>query len=359
MPATFRVGTFNFENLFSRARVLNLQDHTRTAAVLAQVGQLEQLLGKAAYSATDKTQIKKLATDLSAYIEIREDRGKLFTGRGNARRVTASGAGAWDGGVDFKRADLSDMARESTVTVVKELNADILCCVEIEDRQMLQAFNSQTLDSRKFKYSMLIDGNDPRGIDVGLLSKFEIVNIRTHIFDRDSTGVVFSRDCLEVELRLPDGRSVHILCNHLKSQGYGTQAGNDAKRRRQSVRLAQILSRYNLATDLVIVAGDLNAAPASASLKPLLNVVNLFDVLALQFPSAPEQRWTYKYKNDLNQIDYLLVSRPLKLGFQRASIERRGVFGIQNIIGQAPFSSVTSATTAASDHCGVVAEFQV
>ena len=261
MPFTFRVGTFNFENLFSRARVLNLQDHARTAELLTQVGQLEQLLGKATYSAEDKTQIKKLAEDLSTYIEIREDRGKLFTGRGSTRRVTASGASAWDGGVDFKRADISDMARESTITVVKTLDADLLCCVEIEDRQILQAFNSQALDSKKFKYSMLIDGNDPRGIDVGLLSNFEIVNIRTHIFDRDETGVVFSRDCLEVELKLPDGRPLYFLSNHLKSQGYGTQEGNDAKRRRQAMRLAQILREYNLARDLVIVAGDLNADP--------------------------------------------------------------------------------------------------
>jgi hypothetical protein len=49
----------------------------------------------------------------------------------------------------------------------------------------------------------------------------------------------------------------------------------------------------------------------------------------------------------------------LKLGLRKATIERRGVFGILNIIGQPPFPSVTSPSTAASDHCGVVAEFRV
>ncbi len=359
MPVTFRVGTFNFENLFSRARVLNLQDRARVADLLGQVAQLEKLLGQAAYTPADKTQIKQLAADLATYIEIREDRGKLFTGRGSKRRVTAAGAGAWDGAVEFKRADINEMARESTIAVAKALSADLLCCVEVEDRQILQAFNRQTLDSKKFKYSMLIDGNDPRGIDVGLLSQFEIVNIRTHIFDRDATGIVFSRDCLEVELKLPDGRPFYFLCNHFKSQGFGTAAANDAKRRRQAVRLAQILREYNLATDLVLVAGDLNDDPNSAALQPLLTVNNLFDVLAVQFPTAPQERWTYKYQNQLNQIDYLLVSRPLKNGLHQATIERRGVYGIENLTHQPPFPSVTSPSTAASDHGAVVAEFRV
>ena len=167
---------------------------------------------------------------------------------------------------------------------------------------MLQKFNSQGLGSKKFDYSMLIDANDPRGIDVGLLTRFEILNIRTHMFDRDQTGVIFSRDCLDTELKLPDGRSLHMLCNHLKSQGYGSQAANDAKRRRQTVRLAQILAGYNLATDFVIVAGDMNDDPSSAALQPLLSMNNLFDVLQLKFGGIMTNRWTYKYGKQLTRL---------------------------------------------------------
>jgi len=358
MPISFRVATFNLENLFNRAKVLNLQDKDQAADILGDIAILEKLLGKATYTPQVKADILQLVQSLSDYIDIREDRGKLFTGKGANLRVSASGAGAWDGVVEFRRARVPDMARESTAAVVKALKVDLLCSVEVEDRTILKDFNSQMLGTKRFSYPMLIDGNDPRGIDVGILSNFEITSITTHMFDEDGKGTIFSRDCLELELKLPDGRPLYLLCNHLKSQGYGAKAANDAKRLRQTQRIAEILSGYNLTKDMVIVAGDLNDKPGAAPLAPLLKLSNLTDVLELQFPNIND-RWTYKYKNELNQIDFLLVSKPLKTGFVEASVERRGLFGIKAITGETPFPSVTTPTTAASDHCAVVAEFNV
>lgn len=355
MARTFRVGTFNMENLFSRIKALNLLDNSKTTSIFNDVTILEQLLAKTTYSLADKAQILKLSASLASYIEIQEDKGRLFSGNIGNQRVIANGAGDWSGQISFRRADISNMARESTAEVVNNLKADVLCCVEVEDRQVLQSFNKGRLKS-PFDYAMLIDGNDPRGINVGLLSRFELGAIRTHIFDVDAKRkTIFSRDCLEVELKLKDGRSLYILCNHLKSQGYGDSAANDARRFQQATRLAAILSRYNLARDLVIVAGDMNDDPTSPALKPLVSVPNLFDVLALQFPN-PKDRWTYLYDGKRNQIDFLLVSKPLKAGFKQAVIERRGLYGVKEVT---PFPSVKTAATAASDHGGIVAEFSV
>lgn len=52
----------------------------------------------------------------------------------------------------------------------------------------------------------------------------------------------------------------------------------------------------------------------------------------------------------------MLVSTPLKDGFQDAGIERRGLYGVKGIT---PFPSVTSAVNAASNHAAVWAEFTV
>jgi endonuclease/exonuclease/phosphatase family metal-dependent hydrolase len=364
MATTFRVGTFNFENLFQRPKVLNLRSNQDTREALDKIAQLQSLLAKTNYTPTVKTKILALYAELKPYIKIDEDRGKLFGGTAANPTIKASGKDAWDGSIELKIADISEMARENTAKVIKALNADVLCTVEVENRQALRAFDAQMLSSR-FPYDLAIDGNDPRGIDVGLYSKFPIGAIYTHMFDKTANNrVIFSRDCLEVELTLPDGRPLYVLCNHFKSQGYGNAAENDAKRKLQSERVAEILSGYDLATDYVVVAGDLNDTdnrPPNYTLRPLLDVPNLFNVLAIQFPNDPVLRWTYHYQGQFNQIDYLLVSKPLREGLQSAKVERRGIYRLNALTNgdQQEFSSVTSWTNAASDHAALVAEFSV
>lgn len=54
---------------------------------------------------------------------------------------------------------------------------------------------------------MLIDGNDDRGIDVGIMLKeeYRIVRMLSHVDDKDDEGIVFSRDCAEYEIKTPQG----------------------------------------------------------------------------------------------------------------------------------------------------------
>jgi endonuclease/exonuclease/phosphatase family metal-dependent hydrolase len=360
MSTAFRIASFNVENLFSRARVLNLGDHNRAKDLLTDIAELNRLIGKNSYTAADKKKILKLSKALSYYILFREDRGKLFSGVGSNRRVKANGAGDWDGEIELRRGKFSEMARKSTADVIKALKADVVCVVEAENRPTLVSFNTYTLPrSARFDYVMAIDGNDTRGIDVGLLSRFKLGDIRSHVYDRDSRGRIFSRDCLEIDVQLPNQKPLTVLCNHLKSKGYGSQAENDAKRKRQTKQISKILGDYDLSRDFVVVAGDMNDTPGSDPMKPLLDVRDLHDVLELGFGSDMNRRWTYKYRSQKNQIDYVLVSKPLKEAFQSAGVERRGIYGIKSITGQTPFKSVTRPSDAASDHGGIWAEFSV
>ncbi|MFN0243781.1 MAG: endonuclease/exonuclease/phosphatase family protein [Planctomycetota bacterium] len=354
MPTPLRIASFNVENLFTRAKILNLSDHSVVTDALAKVGELDALLRKPAYTPATKAKILAQYKQLSVYITVREDRDKLFD-RAKSK-VVASGAGDWDGAIEFKRAKFSEMARENTAQVLKKVNADIACIVEAEDRPSLWDFNRELLDSKKFPYAMLIDGNDQRGIDVGVLSKRAIRSIQTHIYDGPANSRTFSRDCLRVELEWTKTKSIHVLCNHFKSKSGGDTA-TDARRKRQAERVAEILKDYDLKKDLVIVAGDLNDTPNRPPLQPLLGLANLFDVLALQFPNVAD-RWTYHYKKH-EQIDYLLVSKPLRDAFVRAGVERRGIYQLSKLTNGAEteFSTVTKHTDAASDHGAVWAEF--
>ena len=94
-------------------------------------------------------------------------------------------------------------------------------------------------------------------------------------------------------------------------------------------------------------------------MQPLLGLSHLHDVLELQFGADWKSRWTYKYKKELNQIDYLLVSDPLRDVFESAGVERRGIHEIDKVTGEIPFPTVTSWTSAASDHGAVWADFDL
>lgn len=366
MPTKLRVASFNVENLFARAKVLNFRNTADGTAILKKIAAFQGLLEKTTYTPAIKTKIKTQYNALKDYIEVREDRGKLFKRQGWAVvgvHPKTNGAADWDGAIEFKQERFSEMARENTARVIKDVKADVACIVEADNRPVLNDFDGHLLNDR-YPFNMLVDGNDNRGIDVGVLSKHPVGRVTTHIFDKHGRSRIFSRDCLEVEVLLPDGRTLHVLCNHFKSKLNNDTTADD-RRKLQAATVAKILGKYNLQTDLVVVAGDFNDTPVRPVLRPLLDVPHLHDVLELQFPADPKKRWTYFF-NGFDQIDYVLVSRPLKDAFVKAGVERRGIFGLkqltENATGVDPeesYDTVTGPTNAASDHGAVWAEFSI
>jgi endonuclease/exonuclease/phosphatase family metal-dependent hydrolase len=368
MAQYIRLGSFNVQNLFERAKALNYEDHAKVDGILAKIGELQDLIAKTVYTETDKKEIVRLYTgELSEYIEVRENRGKLFSRKGQQIiGVKANGKGDdWDGEVVFRPDSFKAATRENTAQVIKDIRADILCIVEVEDRPTMKSFDAQMLGSR-YPYDLLIDANDPRGIDVGLYSKFPFGTIRTHMFDKEGKSVIFSRDCLEVEILLPNQKSLHILCNHFKSRGYDADNTADKKRERQAKAVAKILETYDLEKDWVVVAGDFNDNPESSPLQPLLTVPSLYNVLELEFKDDPMKRWTYHF-DKFEQIDFILVSKPLKECFHKAGVIRQGLFDLKKMTtasnGKVPvekeYDSVKKWADAASDHGAVWAEFSL
>jgi len=374
MPSSIRVASFNVENLFARPKVFNFRDKSVGDGLLKRIGEFRKILKKSTYTPANKAKLLQEyntgtptngEAPLKNFIMIREDQGKLWQKSGWAiTGVKANGAGDWNGTVEFKKAKFSEIGRQNTAKVIRSVKADVACIVEADNRPSLKSLDTDLLSSR-YRYEMLLDGNDQRGIDVGLYSKFPLGGIWTHMFDGSGSSKTFSRDCPEYELHLPNGESLFVLCNHLKSKGFGSQAAGNARRKRQAKAIAEILDEYDLTSDWVVVAGDLNDTPTSGPLKPLINVPDLYDVLALGFPGQPEKRWTYHYKSFV-QIDYLLVSKPLKDRFTRAGVERRGMYNLKNLTASDPtidnetqFGTVTHWTNAASDHGAVWAEFSL
>lgn len=362
-----RLATFNCENLFSRATLLNFEAGSATSELLSQLASLAAILEKDHYSLADKQEIIRLVDSLSDFIEINTLRGSLLrTGDNGETQVGPSGRSKWVGGIELKRSSVPLAAQKNTLKILDFCAADVQFVVEVENRRTLEDFNGKL--SNPFPFHMLVDGNDDRGIDVGILSRFEIAAVRSHIFDRGEGGTVkgnriFSRDCLEVDLKLPGDRLLHVFVNHLKSQRSGSPQETDeadALRLVQAKRLVAIIKERNLdlTRDLVVVGGDLNNSPDSPSLRPLLSLEGLTDVL-----EGRPDRWTYHHSGFGNsQLDYLLVSEPLRAKMKGTHIERRGIYDVQatDEEGQ-PIPSLPGLTKLlqASDHGAVIASFEI
>lgn len=370
-----RIASFNLENLFRRPKVLNQGTWAAGRDVLDAYSRLQKILEKPRYRSADKRRILELLdklglrkSDDSEWVVLRRSRGQLLARhRDGSVEVRAEGRGDWIGWLELKREAVDEAATRNTARVVAELDADVLAVIEAEDRPALQRFNQDVLplvpeaDDHSVSYThvMLVDGNDDRGIDVGLLTKDDepIDQIRSHVDDRSPDGaLVFSRDCPEYEVTGPDGQPILILVNHFKSKGYGKPAESTARRLIQARRVKEIYeARRAAGWERVAVVGDFNDTPDSDALAPLLHQTDLRDVSEHPAFEPGERSGTFGSGNE--KIDYILLAPALYDVVEAAGIFRKGVWHGPHVQNPWPmFDTLTRPEQAASDRAAIWAD---
>lgn len=219
--------------------------------------------------------------------------------------------------------------------MIRDVNADVSAVIEAEDRVALKMFSDHVLkrvNGAPYDSVMVIDGNDDRGIDVGLMTRagFAIGDMRSHINDRNAQGnPIFSRDCPEYAITTPAGERIWVLPNHFKSKFGGDNASSRARRSAQATRTAEIYQQLRASReDLVVVLGDFNDTPTSAPLAPLLTRTDLQDVSDhREFdPGEFAGMGTFGLGNDSQEIDYLLLSPALFTRVTAAGRFRKGAW---------------------------------
>jgi endonuclease/exonuclease/phosphatase family metal-dependent hydrolase len=352
MPNNLRVATFNCENLFSRPRIFK-ETEKKSLELLGYVSCLQAELTKDVF---DHNRINELKEKLSGFATINDVRGK---------HNKAAGAGEWLGWVELPRDKIDDAAVENTARVIGDINADVICLIEVENRPALQKFHDDLLlkqflqpaGKSGYDFILLIDGNDERGIDVSLMSRLPVLWLCSHINEKtpynDKLVPTFSRDCLEARIKLSKEKRLHLMVNHFKSMGYSppNDPQSNCRRRGQVKRVAELVDEHNLQQEYVVVAGDFNSPADSQSLSPLLQKDGLYNV---NLELEASQRGTYRTGED--QLDYLLVSDALKTCLQGVYIERRGMYSSKK---WPHYDTVTGRRTEASDHSAVVADFRL
>jgi endonuclease/exonuclease/phosphatase family metal-dependent hydrolase len=365
-----RLASYNVENLFLRARALNGSTWAEGQAILEAHAKINQIFGKAVYSAADKTAIVALLKQLglakadeSAFAILRQNRGRLLKRpKSGPLQVVAAGRSDWIGWVELVLEEVDEIATRNTAQVIRDVNADVLGVVEAESRPALLRFSENLLPAAKaspYGHIMLIDGNDDRGIDVGIMTRqeYEIVSIVSHVDDKDADGLIFSRDCAQYEIRTKNKNRLFVLLNHLKSKGYGSQATSNAKRLRQAKRVKEIYTALRASgADYVAILGDFNDTPDSAPLAPLFKQSDLKDISEHGGFDDGGRPGTFGNGAKSGKIDYILMSPALFGKVKGGGIFRKGVWGGTNGTLFPHYAEITKPSQAASDHAAIWAE---
>ncbi|GIE99368.1 endonuclease/exonuclease/phosphatase family protein [Paractinoplanes rishiriensis] len=368
-----RIAAFNVENLFNRARALDQRTWSAGRPILEAYQRICTLLEEPVYTDEVRHDILRLLGrlglrngDTAKFARLRQNRGRLVRrSRDGQVRIIAGGRADWIGWVELTTDRVDELALMNTARVLQDVDADVVGVIEAESRLALKRFADAGLThdhKPRYPYVMVVDGNDERGIDVGLLAGagYPLLAQVSHVDDADHRGRVFSRDCAEYHVGTPSGHRVAILVNHFKSKGYGGKVASDAIRRRQAARVAEIY-RGLLAggVERVAVVGDLNDTPDSEPLAPLLTGTDLRDISTHPAFDDNGRPGTYGYCTARNKLDYVLLSPALFGAATGGGIFRRGVWGGRRGRLWPIYETMTAAVHAGSDHAAIYADLDL
>lgn len=365
-----RIAAFNVENLFMRAKALNQDTWSEGKPILDAHARLNKLFQKQKYTAADKKKILTgmrslgiLKSDDGKYVILRKNKGALIKRpRGKPVVVVANGRDDWIGWLELKEESVNETAIRNTARVIADVKADILAVVEAENRIALERFNQDVLSDAGMTYKsiMLIDGNDPRGIDVGLMTRkgYGVGLMRSHVEDADSKGIIFSRDCPEYQVETPSGETILVIVNHLKSKGFGSQSDSDEKRLRQARRIRKIYdARRAEGFKNIAILGDFNDTADRRPLAPLFSQgSDLKDASEFAGFDDGGRPGTFGNGTKSQKIDFLLLSPALFSKVTAAGIYRKGVWGGKNGDLWPVYPTMQGPHHAASDHAAIFAD---
>ena len=253
---TVRFASFNVENLFARPKALNTLIWAEGGPILEADAEFNALIQLADYTPAIKARMIQLLLLVEVY---RSDGGIIHRNRVTDPRwawlranrgafdvdhqatgieIVANNRSDWIGWLELAKETINEPTVDMTGRVIQDVGADVLGVVEAENRPALDHFNQERLLD-PYEHVMLIDGNDTRGIDVGIMTtaQIEILNMRSNVDvpDPDAPNEhLFSRDCAMFQLRLASSTIVWVLMNHFKSQSGG--GGEKRKSQANGVR---------------------------------------------------------------------------------------------------------------------------
>ncbi|MBK9265761.1 MAG: endonuclease/exonuclease/phosphatase family protein [Polyangiaceae bacterium] len=234
--------------------------------------------------------------------------------------------------------------RKAVGSVITLLDPDVAVLQEVENKAVLDDLNETELGG-KYVASSLVDGNDYRGVDIAVLSKFPIDSAVSHKSDAfplngtQGPNYYYARDCAEIHISF-NGRKMVFLGVHFKAKSNDDPIQRLAEAQHTRA-IADGLAKEDPSRAIVIL-GDFNDTPDSP---PYLAVrgdgTTQYVDITQSMPAA--NRWTYEFQGKLELIDHQFASPILAPMLDAASVTIRHGADVDD----------------ASDHAPVIATYMV
>jgi len=217
-------------------------------------------------------------------------------------------------------------SQAAVAEVMASSGADVIALQEVENIDILTAFRDQNGLSKTYPHLLLLEGNDNRGIDVALMSKYPIQNPVSH---KDTTFKVegekkkgrFLRDVLQADIEMPGKIPVRLFVTHFASKLGGQRS--DRLRKAEAKAAREIIQKEtaNFPGQRYVLMGDFNDTPESPAVKTFTTPDQGGWAMRDVFADAPE---AVSYPTDeesaakwgRKKIDQILVSPQLMENFR-------------------------------------------
>ena len=189
---------------------------------------------------------------------------------------------------------------------------DIIMLEEVENMNVISKLVSKGLDGLGYQYKVLIEGDDSRGIDVALISKYPIAKAVRHPLIMDGKKVD-TRGILQVTLNIGT-QEITVFVNHWPSQG------NPTPFRVASAKLLDSVAS-NLSSDLIIAAGDFNTL-VNESPNPFGQMSNWIDAeKEARKQGVKMNPGTHFYRGEWSSLDHIFIHKKSNINQDYKSFE--------------------------------------
>lgn len=190
----------------------------------------------------------------------------------------------------------------------------IVALCETENRRVLEDLVYGT-NLAKYNYEIIHeDSPDPRGIDVCLIYRKEIVEVLfwEYLVPKAYTAGTFTSRGVLYAKCLAGGDVIHIFVNHWPSRRGGVLAG-ERLRRDIAVMLRDKADSVALsdAGSKIVITGDFNAAPDDNIVRMIQDPYSSGLAMINLSADTPGGQGTYRYRGTWETIDQFIVSESL------------------------------------------------